>query len=55
MYKNFGLFIDGTWRARGGQGASEVVDPATGETLGTVPAVGRVDVEEAPWRRTPIS
>jgi succinate-semialdehyde dehydrogenase/glutarate-semialdehyde dehydrogenase len=47
MYEDFGLFIDGAWRAHGGQGVLEVVDPATGETLGTVPAAGKADVEEA--------
>jgi succinate-semialdehyde dehydrogenase/glutarate-semialdehyde dehydrogenase len=47
MYENFGLFIDGDWRARGGHGTLAIVDPATGETLGEVPAAGEADVDEA--------
>jgi succinate-semialdehyde dehydrogenase/glutarate-semialdehyde dehydrogenase len=47
MYENFGLFIDGDWRARGGQGALDIVDPATGETLGEVPAAAEADVDDA--------
>ncbi len=47
MYENFGLFIDGSWRNRGGHGSFEVLDPATGESIGTVPAASPADVEEA--------
>jgi succinate-semialdehyde dehydrogenase/glutarate-semialdehyde dehydrogenase len=47
MYENFGLFIDGDWRARGGQGALDIVDPATGETLGEVPTAAEADVDDA--------
>ena len=62
MYENFGLFIDGDWRTKGGHGSLGVVDPATGETIGTVPAADERDVEEAiaaaeagfrRWRSTP--
>lgn len=62
MYENFGLFINGTWRSQCGQGSLDVVDPATGATIGTVPAADRADVEEAIsaatdglklWRSTP--
>jgi succinate-semialdehyde dehydrogenase / glutarate-semialdehyde dehydrogenase len=62
MYENFGLFIDGDWRARGGHGTLAIVDPATGETLGEVPAAAEADVDEAiaaadqalkRWRATP--
>ena len=47
MYDDFGLFIDGAWRQRGGEGVLEVIDPATGETIGKVPAASASDVEEA--------
>ena len=47
MYENFGLFIDGSWRERGGHGTLDVVDPATGETIGAVAAADRADVDEA--------
>jgi succinate-semialdehyde dehydrogenase/glutarate-semialdehyde dehydrogenase len=47
MYENFGLFIDGRWRPKGGAGTIEVNDPATGETIGSAPAASASDVEEA--------
>jgi succinate-semialdehyde dehydrogenase / glutarate-semialdehyde dehydrogenase len=47
MYKNYGLLIDGSWRAIGGAGVIEVADPATGEALGASPAASVSDVEEA--------
>lgn len=47
MYENLGLFIDGAWRTKGGHGTLDVVDPATGETVGTVPAADKADVEAA--------
>ena len=62
MYENFGLFIDGDWRVRGGHGTLDIVDPATGETLGEVPAAAEADVDDAiaaadralkRWRSTP--
>jgi succinate-semialdehyde dehydrogenase/glutarate-semialdehyde dehydrogenase len=62
MYENFGLFIDGSWRTHGGHGTLDVVDPATGETIGMAPAAAKADVEEAiaaaargleVWRSTP--
>ena len=62
MYENFGLFIDGAWRTRGGHGRFDVVDPATGETIGSAPAASKSDVDEAIaaaegglklWRATP--
>lgn len=60
MYETFGLFIDGAWR-KAGDGALDVMDPATGAALGSVPVAGRAHVEEAiasaaaglkPWRET---
>src|SRR5918998_3909941 len=62
MYDNFGLFIDGDWRAQGGHGTLDIFDPATGEPLGAVPAAAEADVDEAIaaaeqalklWRTTP--
>jgi succinate-semialdehyde dehydrogenase/glutarate-semialdehyde dehydrogenase len=62
MYDQFGLFIDGRWRATGGDGEIEIVDPATGEAIGRSPAASRSNVEEAidaavrgfrTWRATP--
>jgi succinate-semialdehyde dehydrogenase / glutarate-semialdehyde dehydrogenase len=62
MYENFGLFIDGEWRSRGGQGVLDVLDPATGEILGAVPAAAESEVDDAilaaeqalkRWRETP--
>ncbi|HUG62283.1 MAG TPA: NAD-dependent succinate-semialdehyde dehydrogenase [Methylomirabilota bacterium] len=62
MYETSGLFIDGAWRSKGSHGETGVVDPATGETIGVVPAAGVDDVEEAiaaaarglkAWRATP--
>ena len=62
MYEQYGLFIAGQWRNRGGGGRLEVADPATGEILGDVPSAAAGDVEEAiaaaarglaAWRATP--
>ena len=62
MYESYGLLIGGEWRARGGAGAIEVTDPATGEVIGTAPAASSADVEESieaaakglkVWRATP--
>ncbi|MGV6873635.1 NAD-dependent succinate-semialdehyde dehydrogenase [Pseudochelatococcus sp. B33] len=62
MYESFGLFIGGGWRAEGSGGVIEVEDPATGSGIGSVPAAGVAEVEEAiglaeaalkVWRSTP--
>jgi succinate-semialdehyde dehydrogenase/glutarate-semialdehyde dehydrogenase len=62
MHENYGLFIDGAWRNKGGQGTIEITDPATGLLLGLAPAADRSDVEQAIaaaaaglklWRSTP--
>jgi succinate-semialdehyde dehydrogenase/glutarate-semialdehyde dehydrogenase len=47
MYQQYGLFINGEWRKKGGAGESEIADPATGETLGQVPQASVADVVEA--------
>ncbi|MCB1378867.1 MAG: NAD-dependent succinate-semialdehyde dehydrogenase [Alphaproteobacteria bacterium] len=62
MYRSHGLFIDGEWRVAGGGGPLEIVDPATGEVIGTSAAASVADTEEAiaaaekglaAWRSTP--
>jgi 1-pyrroline dehydrogenase len=40
-------FIGGEWRAAGSGATDEVIDPATGETLGVVPASDAGDVDAA--------
>ena len=47
MYAEFGLFIDGRWREKGGSGTADITDPATGEILGTVPIASAADTAEA--------
>ncbi|GAA4094151.1 aldehyde dehydrogenase family protein [Nocardioides kongjuensis] len=57
------LYVDGAWRPAHGTGRLPVVDPATGETWGSVPDASREDVDDAvaaavaafrsgPWPRT---
>lgn len=62
MYENFGLLIGGEWRRTGGAGKIDVVDPATGEMIGSAPAASAADAAEAIaeaekglklWRATP--
>ena len=54
-------YIDGAW-VESGQGSIEVDNPATGETIGTVPKLGRAETRTAiaaaarefpAWRRKP--
>jgi succinate-semialdehyde dehydrogenase/glutarate-semialdehyde dehydrogenase len=61
MYRKFGLYIDGQWRAARRGGTRDVVDPATEEVLGSVPAAEAEDLDDAlasaaagfaVWRRT---
>src|SRR5215470_824909 len=40
-------YIDGAWIDRGAQGAIDVDNPATGETIGTVPRLGRAETRQA--------
>lgn len=47
MYKNYGLLIDGQCRSPGGAGTIDIVDTATGVTIGNSPAASVADVEEA--------
>lgn len=61
MYPDVQLFIDGQWRASHDGRTLPVIDPATGQTLGTVAHAGITDLDEAlgaaergfaVWRRT---
>jgi succinate-semialdehyde dehydrogenase/glutarate-semialdehyde dehydrogenase len=40
-------YIDGAWIDRGAQGAIDVDNPATGETIGSVPRLGRGETAQA--------
>src|SRR5215471_15216180 len=40
-------YIDGAWIERGAQGAIDVDNPATGETIGSVPRLGRAETRTA--------
>jgi succinate-semialdehyde dehydrogenase / glutarate-semialdehyde dehydrogenase len=40
-------YIDGSWVGAGAQGSIEVDNPATGETIGTVPKLGRAETRAA--------
>ncbi|ACB96400.1 NAD-dependent succinate-semialdehyde dehydrogenase [Beijerinckia indica] len=62
MYEKFGLFIDGAWRVGTSKESIDVLDPATGASLGEVASADTADVEEAiavasvalkSWRATP--
>ncbi|MBD3729670.1 MAG: NAD-dependent succinate-semialdehyde dehydrogenase [Sphingomonadales bacterium] len=41
------LYIDGTWRSGEGRDTLDVVDPASGETIGAVPLANEADLDEA--------
>ena len=47
MYKNYGLFIDGGWRASATKESLTVLSPVTGRPLGDCPAASVVDTETA--------
>lgn len=47
MYQDFGLFINGQWRAAEGRGTTSVVSPVTEEPVGDAPVATRADTEEA--------
>ena len=56
------LYIAGEWRTGGGRVAQDVLNPATGATIGTVPHASAADLDEAlaaaergfrAWRETP--
>lgn len=47
IFGNLRLFIDGEWLGREGRDSVPVVNPATGETLGHVPAANAADIDRA--------
>ena len=47
MYQNFGLYIDGKWRAASDGGRAPVMSPVTEKPLGEAPVATRADTEEA--------
>jgi succinate-semialdehyde dehydrogenase / glutarate-semialdehyde dehydrogenase len=47
MYQNVLLFIDGAWRAAASGRSLPVVNPATGEKIGTVAHAERADLDHA--------
>ncbi|WP_316175728.1 aldehyde dehydrogenase family protein [Bradyrhizobium sp. SZCCHNRI1073] len=58
------MFIDGRWVAAQSGATFDVVDPATGETVDSVPEAGRADVDAAinaadiafqSWKTTPVA
>jgi succinate-semialdehyde dehydrogenase/glutarate-semialdehyde dehydrogenase len=62
MYDDYGLFIDGKWRAAADGARTEVLSPVTEQAIGTAPSAGVADTEAAlsaaekglkAWRRTP--
>ncbi len=70
MYENYGLYIDGEWRAASDGGVKEVFDPTNEEVIGTIPAATAADLDAAlaaaekglklwrvtnPWERGAIS
>jgi succinate-semialdehyde dehydrogenase/glutarate-semialdehyde dehydrogenase len=46
-YPNVQLYIDGKWRAAASGKTIPVINPATEETIGTVPHAGKADLDEA--------
>jgi len=46
-YSNFGLHVDGNWITQTSGGSMPVIDPATGEQLGTAPIATVGDVQSA--------
>ena len=47
MYPNISLFIDGAWSSAAAGRTLPVVNPATGEAIGTVAHAERVDLDRA--------
>ena len=47
MYSDVSLFIDGTWTQAAGGRTIEVVNPATGDKIGTVPHASLTDLDQA--------
>ncbi|MFL6672710.1 MAG: NAD-dependent succinate-semialdehyde dehydrogenase [Massilia sp.] len=47
MYADYGLFIDGAWRAAASGGVREVHDPATEKLVGVIPMAQQEDLDAA--------
>ncbi|HVU51185.1 MAG TPA: NAD-dependent succinate-semialdehyde dehydrogenase [Polyangia bacterium] len=47
LYDGYGLYIDGQWTPAKDGGTREVIDPATEESLGTIPVAGAADLDAA--------
>src|SRR5574340_1686457 len=45
--QDLGLFIDGAWRRGGGRDTREVINPATGEVIGSLPLATPDDLDDA--------
>lgn len=69
LYADYGLYIDGVWRAATGGGVREVLDPATETAVGVIPVARQEDLDAAldaarrafrswaatsPWERSAI-
>ena len=47
QYDKLHLFIDGEWLGADGRRTQPVVNPATGETIGTLPHASQADLDRA--------
>lgn len=47
MYPEVDLYIDGAWSKGSGGHSEDVINPATGESIGTVPHADRADLDRA--------
>jgi succinate-semialdehyde dehydrogenase / glutarate-semialdehyde dehydrogenase len=47
MYKELQLYIDGEWLNGGGRKGEEVINPATGKALATLPHASKADLDRA--------
>lgn len=47
MYTDLKLYVDGEWLECAGRGTEEVVNPATGKSIGTLPHATSVDLDRA--------
>jgi len=45
MYEQYGLYIDGEWRTASDGGVKQVYDPATEDSIGTIPAATTIDLD----------
>ena len=47
MYTELSLFIDGKWLNGAGRKGEDVINPATGKALGTLPHASKADLDAA--------